>query len=473
MNAAHIPKIRFQSLDALRGLAILMMILSGTIPFGGSLPGWMYHAQVPPPGHFFQPELPGITWVDLVFPFFLFSMGAAIPFSLGGKIDRGIPSREIGWGLLVRFAGLAIFAIVSQHARPWGMAVDSWLRWLFALIAMVGMLLVFAVPSEGWWRKNRKIVVATGCLLLVLLFGSLHWQGILSFRLTRFDVIIMILANTALGGGLLYAVYRRFYNALWVGFALMVAFFLSARDGGNWVADIYNWSPLSWLISWNYLKYMVIVIPGIYTGIVIRDAIKTISETNVDNRRSFADYLVVMASVALVLVAVIGLYWREMVWSFVLTLLLVVLLFFAVWKWENQWRPVFMKLLPMAIVLIVGGYLLEPMHGGIKKDSATLSYLLLTAGLALVTLFAFVVIIEVIKINKGLFLLTGSGKNAMLAYVVGSNLVIPILVLSGVDKVFEIDCCPVLLQTVRAVFITLLVSWISTKAAQKGLFMKV
>ena len=69
---------RNQCLDALRGFAILAMVLSSSIAFG-ILPAWMYHAQVPPPYHVYKPEIPGITWVDLVFPFFLFSIGAAIP----------------------------------------------------------------------------------------------------------------------------------------------------------------------------------------------------------------------------------------------------------------------------------------------------------------------------------------------------------------------------------------------------------
>ena len=75
-------KERFLQLDALRGCAIFTMILSGSIAYGPALPGWMFHAQVPPPTHQFNPLLPGITWVDLVFPFFLFCMGAAIPIAL-------------------------------------------------------------------------------------------------------------------------------------------------------------------------------------------------------------------------------------------------------------------------------------------------------------------------------------------------------------------------------------------------------
>ena len=73
---------RAYALDALRGYAILTMVLSATIA-GSILPAWMYHAQTPPPDHVFDPNIAGLTWVDLVFPFFLFAMGAALPFSIG------------------------------------------------------------------------------------------------------------------------------------------------------------------------------------------------------------------------------------------------------------------------------------------------------------------------------------------------------------------------------------------------------
>ncbi|MFC2739645.1 MAG: DUF5009 domain-containing protein, partial [Prevotella sp.] len=41
---------RSRALDALRGYAIMTMILSATEAFS-VLPAWMYHAQVPPPDH--------------------------------------------------------------------------------------------------------------------------------------------------------------------------------------------------------------------------------------------------------------------------------------------------------------------------------------------------------------------------------------------------------------------------------------
>jgi len=78
---------RLNSLDAFRGLAILCMVLSSSIAFGDIMPAWMFHAQTPPPMHIFNPNLPGITWVDLVFPFFFVFNGGC--HSLGTEQESG------------------------------------------------------------------------------------------------------------------------------------------------------------------------------------------------------------------------------------------------------------------------------------------------------------------------------------------------------------------------------------------------
>ncbi|MBP1613292.1 MAG: hypothetical protein H6Q13_740 [Bacteroidetes bacterium] len=107
------------SLDALRGYAIATMILSATI-CEGILPGWMYHAQVPPPDHVFDPSRYGITWVDLIFPFFLFAMGAAFPFSIGSKHNKGTGTLNLVIHSLLRGVKLTFFAIFIQQMYVWG-----------------------------------------------------------------------------------------------------------------------------------------------------------------------------------------------------------------------------------------------------------------------------------------------------------------------------------------------------------------
>ena len=62
---------RAYAVDILRGLAIVGMVLSGYIAWNPDLPAWLFHAQLPPPSFVFDASVAGITWVDLVSPFFL------------------------------------------------------------------------------------------------------------------------------------------------------------------------------------------------------------------------------------------------------------------------------------------------------------------------------------------------------------------------------------------------------------------
>ena len=108
---------RALALDALRGYAIITMVLSATI-VTHVLPGWMSHAQTPPPDHVFNPLLPGITWVDLVFPFFLFAMGAAFPFSIRKRAEKGDSKLKLVYEAVKRGIQLTFFAIFIQHFYP-------------------------------------------------------------------------------------------------------------------------------------------------------------------------------------------------------------------------------------------------------------------------------------------------------------------------------------------------------------------
>ena len=112
-------KERALAVDLLRGLAIVGMVLSGYISRNPDLPAWLFHAQLPPPSFAFDPSVPGITWVDLVFPFFLFSMGAAFPFSIGRRLDRGAAAVQVAWTILRRGLLLAFFAIVLGNTNLW------------------------------------------------------------------------------------------------------------------------------------------------------------------------------------------------------------------------------------------------------------------------------------------------------------------------------------------------------------------
>ena len=137
---------RALALDALRGYAIITMVLSATI-VTHVLPGWMSHAQTPPPDHVFNPLLPGITWVDLVFPFFLFAMGAAFPFSIRKRAEKGDSKLKLVYEAVKRGIQLTFFAIFIQHFYPYMLSSPQDMRaWLLAILCFA---VLFPIENAG------------------------------------------------------------------------------------------------------------------------------------------------------------------------------------------------------------------------------------------------------------------------------------------------------------------------------------
>ena len=106
---------RIITIDILRGITIFAMILCANIYFT-NLPAWMFHGQTPPPDFAFDPSVKGITWVDLVFPFFLFTMGAAFPLAMRKKLENGVSRWAITGSLVRRWITLTVFAIALGNA---------------------------------------------------------------------------------------------------------------------------------------------------------------------------------------------------------------------------------------------------------------------------------------------------------------------------------------------------------------------
>ena len=82
-DAARNPRNaqRLLSLDALRGLTILVMIFVNDLAGVEGTPAWMKHIQ--------PPNADGMTFVDVVFPALLFIVGTSIPFAIGSRLGRG------------------------------------------------------------------------------------------------------------------------------------------------------------------------------------------------------------------------------------------------------------------------------------------------------------------------------------------------------------------------------------------------
>ena len=195
---------RALALDALRGYAIITMVLSATI-VTHVLPGWMSHAQTPPPDHVFNPLLPGITWVDLVFPFFLFAMGAAFPFSIKKRAEKGDSKLKLVYEAGKRGIQLTFFAIFIQHFYPYMLSSPQDIRaWLLAILCFAVLFPMFMrIPLKMPDWVHISIKVGAYIVAAIMLATTSYADG-KTFSLFSSNIIILLLANMAIFGSILY-----------------------------------------------------------------------------------------------------------------------------------------------------------------------------------------------------------------------------------------------------------------------------
>lgn len=100
-----VPSSRVVSLDAFRGLVIAGMLLVNNLIWTPRTPRQLMHA----------PWGQGVTFTDMIFPWFMLAMGVAIPFSAASAHEKG----QTIWGYLLRVARRAALLVVL------GWIVDS------------------------------------------------------------------------------------------------------------------------------------------------------------------------------------------------------------------------------------------------------------------------------------------------------------------------------------------------------------
>jgi predicted acyltransferase len=436
---------RHASIDLVRGVAILLMVLSGVIPYK-VLPAWMYHAQLPPPGHVFTPTLPGITWVDLVFPMFLFTMGVAIPFALRRRIEEGMGAARIHGELAKRALLLAAFAIFLQHVRPYtldpspGTAV-----WLIALAGFATLWLGFGRFRNAY--LNLAALLPAGLILHILLNRYTE----IGFDPGRSDIILLVLANMAFFGGVAWYWTRDRLDARLGVMAVVGALVLSSQTDG-WVKTGFDGFTGLWILKLPFWKYLLIVIPGTILG-------DWLSSSEASGRRVSGP--TALAGLIIPLVGVVGLHQR---WVFGTTVLIAVLIT-ALWYREGRSRH---PMLVWAVFWLALGLALEPFQGGVKKDPSTFSYYFLTAGLTIWIWFGLKWLEENRVWTSARDFIALNGQNPMVAYVGFMNLLYPLLALTGLAELIAAHTAHPWVGALRGLAYTLIVAWITTWMARRG-----
>lgn len=446
------------------------MILSGQLPFGeNALPSWMYHAQVPPPKHEWVSALAGITWVDLVFPFFLFAMGASMPLALTRRLEQGVPKFKIVLGILERGFLLAFFALYVEAIRPSVIReLPSTGTWLVGLLGFVLLFPILTRLPSAWSASLRCAIRVVGWLGAVVLLARLRYPGGGGFALGRSDIIIVVLANMAVFGSLIWWLTRSRPLVRLGLLGILVAIRLSNMPHPieGWVSQAWQWSPAPWIYKLYYLQYLFIIIPGTFAGELLLDWLRgeslprdsTSALSSIQHGSAIRFIAVGLLMVALPVLLVTGLKARWLLGSTLVAFGLCALGGWLLWRPANTTERLFQRLFNWATYWLVLGLVFEPYEGGIKKDRATMSYYFVTSGLAICVLIGLMILIDLFRRRRWVHLLIQNGQNPMIAYAGINNLILPLVVLTGADSLLSARAASPWMGFLRAVIITLILA---------------
>jgi predicted acyltransferase len=466
---------RADALDALRGLAVLAMVLSGTIA-RKTLPAWMYHAQLPPPAHAFNHKLAGLTWVDLVFPFFLFAMGAAIPLALSRRIAKGWDLKKVILSILQRGFLLVSFAIFLQHIRPTIINPDAPIpqKWWMGLFGFLILFLMYVRWPSKWsvWRRTSLTLAAWSAGIGFV--SNIQYPNGIGILLSRSDIILIVLANMAVFGSIIW-LFTRSNMWLRVGILGLVFAMRLASSTDGWIKLIWFYSPEPAIFQFDYWKYLFIIIPGTIVGDLLCRWIQYYSpeEARNANWKSPRYFGIMILMFAINLVLLVGFQAR---WVWQTTLVTLVLGFCGLVLLSNPGNiteNLLNRLYKWGFYWLVLGLLFEPYEGGIKKDSATISYFFVTTGMAILMLIGLTIIIDVFHKKWWLQLFIDNGLNPMIGYAGFANIVWPILALTGWEPmIIEMTSTNPLLGFLRGFGYTAIVALIVVMFTRLKLFLR-
>ena len=419
---------RIASIDILRGITIAGMVLCANIGYYSNLPAWMFHAQTPPPTYGFNPEVAGITWVDLVFPFFLFAMGAAFPFALRKRMERGESKLSIVGGLVKRWLILTVFALILGNAYSAGSAAQpEWVIQIFKIVLWVSLFLalvrVKAPESATGLKKHLGAAVNLAGVALIVLLAVIFTKCFgLELSLWTSDIIIMILAVMAIWGGVLWMLTKDNIRLRWLVILLIAAFKALDSYAPAALEFVPSCSAIGWFFSWDWLQYLLIILPASVIGDMILNHSRSGEALVIDKQGAIAGAV----AFAAVVVQLWGLFTRNVLADFCISAALAVV--FVVLTWKN--RNLYSRVAWIGFALMLAGIALDPVDGGITKDYCNLSYLFTTGGMS--ALMTAVLLMLEMRFGVKCKFVAGVGQNPMLAYTVTNFLIGPVLAMLGI-----------------------------------------
>jgi len=342
---------RLSSLDAFRGLVILAMTLVNYLAGVKQIPAWAKHMPQ---------EQEGYTFVDVVFPGFLFIVGVAIPLALHKRMARGESALGMVRRVLGRSASLLFVGVIMVNSSFYSAEATGVSKSLWFLLAMLAVVALWTVhPADAPKAKRRvwlglRILAGAGLAALLVVFRGKNAGGEVVWLQHAWWGILGLIGWAYLVCCVAYLVFRGSSVALMGVLGLLIALYVGDKHGAlDWLGRVHNFVGVGAVLGSTAASVMIGVLVGncfVGEGVSLRPA----------ERARF------------ILVLGVGLY--------------------------------------------LAGMLVRPVHG-INKVAATDAYALVTGGICCLSFLVVYVLMDVIGLRRWAGPLVPIGQNALLAYI--------------------------------------------------------
>lgn len=209
---------RVVSIDIFRGLTMAVMIFVNELDGVRGLPWWTHHA----PGN-----VDVMTYVDMVFPFFLFIVGMSMPLSIAQRLKRNSSVLALWVHVIVRVLGLLALGLIlanAEKADPARMGIRG-STWALLGLMSVALYLNVYVKSERYPGYSRilRLLGLAGVIALYAIFRRTAHDGHAAWIDGHYPEILGLIGYSYLAVAILYIPTRRWWWASYVWFVLLVA----------------------------------------------------------------------------------------------------------------------------------------------------------------------------------------------------------------------------------------------------------
>jgi predicted acyltransferase len=219
---------RLASIDIFRGLTMAMMIFVNELSGVKGLPWWNYHMKA---------NIDAMTYVDMVFPFFLFIVGLSMPLAIRQRLKKN-PSQPALWmHVALRTASLMVLGLILANVDDGDASRMIVSPAVWAILALIGAALFLNDYGEsGRHATLHRGLRVLGLLMVVAMFAIFRrtpQPGEASWIEISYPEILGLIGYTYFAVAVLYIPTRRWLWAPLAWFVAMMTF--NALTTAKWI----------------------------------------------------------------------------------------------------------------------------------------------------------------------------------------------------------------------------------------------